>query len=200
MIDWTTIYVLSSFTYARTIHKPQSSNPVATQTQCHNNKFHIFITLFSTMIMFCGTDWHYCARKFSYLVWMMEYSTKYYQSHLTLSWIWIMLCYNLMNPTLCYVEYSRCITLINIHVLLFFYSSEDKTFKNVTKGNCSLLDMSISHPSILDLRRAISLYLSHHLKASHFDIFDTTFNIRIISFLKIFDLHANFERFLWDGC
>lgn len=41
-------------------------------------------------------------------------------------------------------------------------------FKHVPKGNCNLLHMSISHPSILILH-PISLYLILQLKASHFD-------------------------------
>ena len=36
-------------------------------------------------------DWQYFAKCSSHSGWMMEYSTKYCQSHITLLWIWVML-------------------------------------------------------------------------------------------------------------
>ena len=48
------------------------------------------LTLFRSIVVFIITD-KYSAKYSLHSVWMMEYSTKYYQSHTTLLWILIML-------------------------------------------------------------------------------------------------------------
>ena len=63
-----------------------------------------FVTLFRSITMLCGTDnsfrniFEYSPHSFiKNVVDIQEYSKKYCQSHITILWTWIMLCYFFTN-------------------------------------------------------------------------------------------------------
>ena len=57
-------------------------------TKLYTTRSHNIIQIHNSVVW----DWQYYVVYSSHSAWMVEYSTKYCQSHGTLLWIWIMLC------------------------------------------------------------------------------------------------------------
>ena len=74
-----------------------------TPSSTNSNEYVCYITLFRSITMFCGIDsimWNIFHIQFEY----EEYSIEYCQSHITLLWIWTMLCIFITKSQMIWIQ------------------------------------------------------------------------------------------------
>ena len=106
------------------------------------NIIHYCIRLFRSRTMLCGTD--IILHNIVHIhIECDEYSTKYFQSNRTLSWIWIMLCVgrNIRTCILSFWIYD----IVEIFPILKRNRCLDEKYQNWIVGGCQARDLPFFH-------------------------------------------------------